>query len=48
MGWVCGGSRAGAAGFCGPSMWEGVFCISVVVVQGACVRDCKGLGLCKV
>jgi hypothetical protein len=23
-------------------------CISVVVVQGACVRDCRGLGLCKV
>jgi hypothetical protein len=22
--------------------------ISVVVVEGACVRDCKGLGFCKV
>jgi hypothetical protein len=22
-------------------------CISVVVVEGACVRDCKELGLCK-
>jgi hypothetical protein len=21
-------------------------CISVVVVKGACVRDCRGLGLC--
>jgi hypothetical protein len=26
-----------------------VFCYtSVVVVEGACVRDCRGLGLCKV
>jgi hypothetical protein len=25
-----------------------VGCISVVVVEGACVRDCKGLGLCTV
>jgi hypothetical protein len=23
-------------------------CISVVVVEGACVRDCRGLGLCEV
>jgi hypothetical protein len=23
-------------------------CISVVVEEGACVRDCRGLGLCKV
>jgi hypothetical protein len=23
-------------------------CISVVVVEGACVRDCKGLELCTV
>jgi hypothetical protein len=23
-------------------------CISVVVVEGACVRDCRDLGLCKV
>jgi hypothetical protein len=23
-------------------------CISVVVVEGACVRDCMGLGLCTV
>jgi hypothetical protein len=23
-------------------------CISVLIVEGACVRDCKGLGLCKV
>jgi hypothetical protein len=23
-------------------------CISVVVVEGACVRDCRGLGLCIV
>jgi hypothetical protein len=27
----------------------GVFwCISVDVVEGACVRDCRGVGLCKV
>jgi hypothetical protein len=25
-----------------------VGCISVVVVEGACVRDCRGLRLCKV
>jgi hypothetical protein len=25
-----------------------VGCVSVVVVVGACVRDCSGLGLCKV
>jgi hypothetical protein len=23
-------------------------CISVVVLDGACVRDCRGLGLCTV
>jgi hypothetical protein len=23
-------------------------CISVAVVEGACVRDCRGLGLCTV
>jgi hypothetical protein len=23
-------------------------CISVVVVEGACVRDCRGLGFCTV
>jgi hypothetical protein len=23
-------------------------CISVVVVEGVCVRDCRGLGLCAV
>jgi hypothetical protein len=29
----------GAAGFCGPCVFG---CISVVVVEGACVRDCRG------
>jgi hypothetical protein len=24
------------------------WCISVVIVYGACVRNCNGLGLCKV
>jgi hypothetical protein len=23
-------------------------CISVLIVEGACVRDCRALGLCKV
>jgi hypothetical protein len=23
-------------------------CSSVVIAKGACVRDCRGLGLCKV
>jgi hypothetical protein len=44
VGWVSGGSCAGVP------MWSlCVFgCISVVVVEGACDRDCTGLGLCKV
>jgi hypothetical protein len=44
VGWVSGGSSVGAAAFCVPC----VSCISVVVVEGASVRDCRCLGLCKV
>jgi hypothetical protein len=40
-----GGVRdKGTAGFCGPHVC--VWCISVVIVEGACVRDFKGPGLC--
>jgi hypothetical protein len=34
----------GAAGFCALVSQ----CISVVVVEGACVRDCRGLDFCTV
>jgi hypothetical protein len=44
--WVSGGNNAGAAGFHGPCLCLGVFLL--FVVEGVCVRDCKGLGLCKV
>jgi hypothetical protein len=37
--WVSGGNNAGAAGFHGPCL---------CAVEGVCVRDCKGLGFCKV
>jgi hypothetical protein len=40
-----GGNRARAAGFCGPCVFG---CISVVVVEVACVRNCRDLGLSKV
>jgi hypothetical protein len=41
--WVGGARGMGKLGFM--SFW--VFgCLSVVVVEGACVRDCRGLGLC--
>jgi hypothetical protein len=42
---VCGlGRGMGAAGFC-TFVFE---CISVVVGEGACVRGCRGLGVCTV
>jgi hypothetical protein len=37
---VHGGRVMGTARFCGLS------CISTIVVEGACVRDCRGMGLC--
>jgi hypothetical protein len=42
----CGVSLVGAAGF----LWSlyVFWCISIVVVEGACVRDCRGLRLSKV
>jgi hypothetical protein len=43
--WVSVGSSAGLLVFCGPCVFG---CISVVVVEGACARDCKGLGMCNV
>jgi hypothetical protein len=43
--WVSGGKQCGGYWF----LWS--LCvfghISVVIVEGACVRDCRGLGLCK-
>jgi hypothetical protein len=44
VGWVSVKSSVWAVGFCGPCVWV----YSVVVVEGACVRDCRELGLCKV
>jgi hypothetical protein len=38
---VSGGNSAGAAAFYGPCV---AGCISVFVVEGASVRDCRGLG----
>jgi hypothetical protein len=43
--WVSRGRRVEPAGFCGPCLY---WCIFVVVVEGACVRNCRRLGLCKV
>jgi hypothetical protein len=42
-GWVGGGRGLEASGF------YGMFgCVSVVAVEGVCVRDCRGLQLCIV
>jgi hypothetical protein len=38
------GSSVGTAGFCGSYVCWVYFCCS----GGACVRDCRGLGLCKI
>jgi hypothetical protein len=38
-GWVGGGRDMG---------FVALVCVSVVVVEGACVRDCRGLRLCIV
>jgi hypothetical protein len=45
MGWVSGGNDGGCCFLWPLCVLE---CISVTVVYGACVRDCRGLGLCKV
>jgi hypothetical protein len=45
VGWVSGGSSLGTAGFCVPCVCG---CFPVVVVEDVYVRDCRGLGLCKV
>jgi hypothetical protein len=39
------GRCMGAFEFCGPCVFG---CISIVVTETACVRDCRGLGLCTV
>jgi hypothetical protein len=44
-GWM-GGGRYGCCWILWPLSVFG--CISVVVVEGACVSDCTGLGLCTV
>jgi hypothetical protein len=45
VGWVSGESSVGATVF----VFLCVFgYISVVLEESACVRDCRGLGLCKV
>jgi hypothetical protein len=36
---VCGLRVMEVAGFCGPCLFG---CISVVIVEGVCVRDCRG------
>jgi hypothetical protein len=41
-------SRMGSAGFCGPWPLCVFRCISVVLVVGVCVKDCRGLKLCGV
>jgi hypothetical protein len=43
---VSGGGNIGASGVLWPLCVLG--CTSVVVVWDVCVRDCRGLGLCKV
>jgi hypothetical protein len=43
VGWVSEGSSAGAPSFCGPCV-----CLGIVVVESACVSDCRDLRLCKV
>jgi hypothetical protein len=40
----CGGKRCRAYGVLGPSFVLG--CSSVLVVEGACVRDCRRIGVC--
>jgi hypothetical protein len=43
---VCGGRSLWAAGLHGTDVW--VWCVSAVVVEGACVRDFRGMGECMV
>jgi hypothetical protein len=44
-GWVSGGRGMDASGFCGLCVCLGVFAF---VVEGACARDWRGLGVCMV
>jgi hypothetical protein len=48
VGWVCGGKGMGADEFCGFVALVCFECISTAVVEGACVRDYKGLRVCTV